>query len=205
MPVEPRVFFLNWNQPPTKSQVRKMLNTIASRGPQARGKFAASGGLRLRRFIIGPWNLVRKQLQASSGRLANLAMRFAISNQGMKDWQYTLTKPIRPRTWRANCSAPARSSLGVEQTTKHPCLLTGRHKPDKLTGNWPKIQAPLRQKSFAEISEAMHRHSDWRARDFCAQCGITLNKEVFVPGVKNSALALPRRTWYKSEEKANTK
>jgi hypothetical protein len=32
-----------------------------------------------------------------------------------------------------------------------------------------------------------------------------LNKEVFVPGVKNSALALPRRTWYKSEEKANTK
>src|SRR2546430_11925948 len=78
MPVEPRVFFLNWNQPPTKSQVRKMLNTIASRGPQARGKFAASGGLRLRRFIIGPWNLVRKQLQASSGRLANLAMRFAI-------------------------------------------------------------------------------------------------------------------------------
>src|SRR5882724_2930088 len=31
------------------------------------------------------------------------------------------------------------------------------------------------------------------------------NKQVFVAGIKISALALPRGTWYKSEEKANTK
>src|SRR6267142_4299326 len=32
-----------------------------------------------------------------------------------------------------------------------------------------------------------------------------LNKKVLVPGIKISALALPRGTWYKSEEKANAK
>src|SRR5216684_4632589 len=32
-----------------------------------------------------------------------------------------------------------------------------------------------------------------------------LNKKVLVPGIKFSALALPRGTWYKSEEKANAK
>src|SRR6266404_2656498 len=32
-----------------------------------------------------------------------------------------------------------------------------------------------------------------------------LNKKVLVPGIIISALALPRGTWYKSEEKANTK
>jgi len=44
MPAELARIFPQLESAPTKSQARKMLNTIASRGPQARRKFAASGG-----------------------------------------------------------------------------------------------------------------------------------------------------------------